>query len=269
MKKIFFIIFLLFFAQSSFALVLDSTTGFVSGNIWYSQAKLTEGDSVKIYTGFWNGENSPVSIKVSFFDKDTLLGTREVEIPALTLKDISIPWSVTSGDHQISARILKATSNQSGTNEDISLVNDEVKNSSMFIPKKIGSEVGAEKLGELGEKVIGVLPDDVSEPISSSVVEIDLFRQKTSTQIDNGIKEAKEKIKQIDLNTNSTGDSSKTEVKSGKDSLDGTEKPIAYLQLYLLTVASFIFSHSFLFYGLIIVLIFFVIRLIYRKIRGR
>lgn len=262
-------------SMDSFAATIDSTTGFVSGNIWYSQSKLTEGDDVKIYTGFWNGENSAVSIKVSFFDGDTLLGERSVQVPALTLKEISIPWKVTVGDHQIRAAVTKATSNANGTNESIVLSTSEVKGGSMFIPKKIGAELGEEKLGELGEKVIDVLPENVSEPITKSINDIDLFRQKTEMGIETGIQDAKKKIKEIDeaqkntdtSNTQSTSSNSTTQNK--KDSLDSTEKPIAYVQLFLLSLASFIFSHSLVFYGLAIIVVFFVIRFIYRKIRGR
>lgn len=279
MKKIFFVFLFvfIFLAPTSvlFATSNQSTTGFVSGNIWYSQAKLTEGDDVKIYTGFWNGESSAVSIKVSFFDGETLLGERAVQVPALTLKEISIPWKVTVGDHEIRAIITKATSNAGGTNESIALSTSEVKSGSMFIPKKIGAEIGEEKLGELGEKVIDVLPENVSEPITKSINDIDLFRQKTEMSIEDGIQDAKNKIKEIDeapknTDTNDTKSTdSKTINQSKKDSLDSTEKPIAYIQLFLLSIASFIFSHSLVFYGLIILIIFFIIRFIYRKIRGR
>lgn len=264
----------------------DSTTGFLSGDIWYSKAKLIEGDDVKIYTAFWNGENTPVNIKVSFFDKDTLLGEREVSIPALTLKDISISWKVTAGDHQIKASILKATSNQSGSSQEVSLSNNEVKTESIFIPKRIDSALPAEKLEQLGEKVVDILPKSVAEPVSASVSDIDLFRQKTSKDIENSVKETQEKIKQIENpdtkatdnikteSTKNTQDKNNTQKDSDekkvvkKDSLSGTEKPIAYLKFYLLGVALFIFKNSWLFYGIILFLIFMILRFIYRKIRG-
>lgn len=264
----------------------DSTTGFLSGDIWYSKAKLIEGDDVKIYTAFWNGENTPVNIKVSFFDKDTLLGEREVSIPALTLRDISISWKVTAGDHQIKASILKATSNQSGSSQEVSLSNNEVKTESIFIPKRIDSALPVEKLEQLGEKVVDILPKSVAEPVSASVSDIDLFRQKTSKDIENSVKETQEKIKQIENPDTKATDNIKTESTKNtqdknnaqkdneeknvvkKDSLSGTEKPIAYLQFYLLSVALFIFKNSWLFYGIILFLIFMILRFIYRKIRG-
>ncbi len=264
----------------------DSTTGFLSGDIWYSKAKLIEGDDVKIYTAFWNGENTPVNIKVSFFDKDTLLGEREVSIPALTLKDISISWKVTAGDHQIKASILKATSNQSGSSQEVSLSNNEVKTESIFIPKRIDSALPSEKLEQLGEKVVDILPKSVAEPVAASVSDIDLFRQKTSKDIENSVKETQEKIKQIENpdtkatdnikteSTKNTQDKNNTQKDSDekkvvkKDSLSGTEKPIAYLQFYLLSVALFIFKNSWLFYGIILFVIFMILRFIYRKIRG-
>lgn len=267
--------FLFLSASNTFAETkINSTTGFVSGDIWYSKAKLVEGDEVKIYTAFWNGENTPINIKVSFFDKDILLGTRDVSIPALTLKDISISWKVTTGDHQIKATILKATSNQSGTNQDVSISLNEVKTESIFISKRVDASVPAEKLGELGEKVIDVLPKSVAEPVSSSVSDLDLFREKTKVEIEKGIAGAKEKIEantvEVKKENNKTNTKDKeVVVEKKKDSLSGTEKPIAYLQFYLLSVALFIFSNTWLFYGIILFFIFLIIRFIYRKIRGR
>ena len=319
MRKISFILTFIYFFLLPFGSIFaetipDSTTGFVSGNIWYSQAKLTERDDVKIYTGFWNGETNPVTIKVDFFDKDTILGSREVTVPALSLRDVSIPWNVTSGDHQIRAVILKATSSINGTNKEIILVKNEVETSAIFIPKKIDANVGVAQLEKIGEKVVDVLPKSVAVPITDSVKSVDLFREKTASTLETKVAETKKEIKEIEADvvaektdTKSTEilnlDEIKGEAEEGskieeekktdskvikpttikkattqktnttntksKDSLSGTERPIAYVQLFLLNAALFIFAHSWLFYSLIIIITFLSIRFLYRKIRGK
>ncbi len=317
MKKIIFIftivsLFILPYGNVFAETTPDSTTGFVSGNIWYSKVKLTEGDDVKIYTGFWNGENNPITIKIDFFDKETILGKREVTIPALTLKEVSIPWKVTSGDHQIRATISKATTLVNGANEEIVLSKDEVETPSIFIPKKITASVGAEKLEVIGEKVVNALPDSVAKPITESVKDVDLFREKTANTLEEKVAETKEEIKEMEIIAKGeqvglkegeiNTDEIKGEAQEGekiteekktdskvtkpatnktvakktttnntkqKDSLSGTERPIAYVQLFLLSAALFIFSHPVLFYGIIIVIAFFSIRFLYRKIRGK
>ena len=63
--------------------------------------------------------------------------------------------------------------------------------------------------------------------------------------------------------------------KSGKNNiankkvLDSTEKPIAYVKLFLLSIASFVFSNDIIFYAISILVVFFLLRLVYTKIRNR
>lgn len=63
--------------------------------------------------------------------------------------------------------------------------------------------------------------------------------------------------------------------KSGKNNitnkkvLDSTEKPIAYVKLFLLSIASFIFSSDIIFYIVLVLILVFIFKLIYRKIRNK
>jgi hypothetical protein len=61
----------------------------------------------------------------------------------------------------------------------------------------------------------------------------------------------------------------KEKVNSEKKPLDATEKPIAYIKLFLLSVVGFIFGSKIVFYGLCATIVFLILRFIYRKIRHR
>jgi len=50
---------------------------------------------------------------------------------------------------------------------------------------------------------------------------------------------------------------------------DGTRAPILYIKLFFLLVLGFIFGNQVLFYGLFALLVFIILRFIYRKIRNR
>ena len=74
-------------------------------------------------------------------------------------------------------------------------------------------------------------------------------------------------IKTVDAKKEGTNTN---EVKSdtNKKPLSGTEKPIAYVELFLLKIASFIFNSAIVFYLVCLFLVFIIIRFIYKKIRG-
>lgn len=74
--------------------------------------------------------------------------------------------------------------------------------------------------------------------------------------------------KRIDLLEN-ISKSNKNSNLANKKVLDSTEKPIAYVKLLLLSVASFVFSTTVIFYAVLILASFFILRLIYRKLRNK
>ena len=170
MKKIlstFIIAILLILPVSNYKVLAQTTsaTGFVSGNIWYSKTDFVEDESIKIYTGFWNGEGSQITVNIDFYDKEVLLGSRELVVPALTLKDVSITWKVTSGTHQISAKISKATSSVNGASQNIALAKNEVETPSIFVPKKIEPISPTAELNKVSEKVVDKLPESIAKPL--------------------------------------------------------------------------------------------------------
>jgi hypothetical protein len=56
---------------------------------------------------------------------------------------------------------------------------------------------------------------------------------------------------------------------SGVSLSDATQKPIAYIKLFLFSLFAFILGSKIIFYGLSILIIFLITRFIYRKIRNR
>src|SRR3989338_6753006 len=173
LKKIGTILFLIFSLlpiQKIFA--QDSNTGFVSGNIWYSQDPFEEGDKIKIYTFIFNPDNRELFGTVIFFDKTILLGKKDFTIPAKTANDISIDWTVTVGDHTIFAKIENAKFLVSkGKYEEVYLAENETE-------KKT--------------------PTFITEPIASTVNTLEEFRINTNIASDNKKEEIKNEIKILD-----------------------------------------------------------------------
>ena len=268
-KKIGIILFLIFSLlpiQKIFA--QDSNIGFVSGNIWYSQDPFEEGDKIKIYTFIFNPDNRELFGTVIFFDKTILLGKKDFTIPAKTANDISIDWTVTVGDHIIFAKIENAKFLVSkGKYEEVYLAENETEKSSRTVSKKItskseNSNINSETtagttVSDIKKIIEEKTPTFIAEPIVSTVSTLEEFRINTNIASDNKKEEIKNEIKALDAPQNA----SKENVKANP-----LLKPFKYVEVFLLSVFSFILNNTILFYGLLVIIIFFILRFIWKKI---
>jgi len=295
MKKIFLVLIFvsLFFCNEVQAVDLG-TTGFIPGSIWYSKDPLVEGDTVKVYTALWNNSETSLSAKIEFYDKNVILGTRDIVVPASSLKEVYISWKVTSGDHLISAKIISPSITASGKKQVVMLDNITTSVSKKFVPVVINtiegtpatsSDIIKSQIDKATSSLDNILPTSISEPMTENAGVVDSFRIDTLKKIEDTKTLAKttiEAIKKVEdaassLNSNtSTGNQDKaikektTLVKNNNMGIEeATEKPIAYLKLFFFSVLSFIFGSKIVFYLLLLFIVFFVLRSIYRRIRNR
>ncbi len=270
----------LYFAPNLYAEELTNT-GFIPGQIWYSAEPLTEGNTVKIYTAVWNNTSSPLSAKVEFYDQNVVLGTRDIIVPSLQLKEVSVSWKVTSGDHSISAKIISPSITASGKKKAILLNRNTTVSDKKFISVVLNtvegtpatsSDIIKSQIDKATSSLDGIVPESISAPVSKNVSIIDVFRTNTFKNISQTKVDAEKKIDEYSKTYSSaTGKVStnggNTQTKIGID--DATDRPITYLKLFFFTVLSFIFGSKLVFYSLIVIALFFIIRGIYRKIRNR
>ena len=261
------------FLSSTSYVFADASSGFIPGQIWYSSEELVAGETVNIHTAVWNAEKNSISVKVQFYDKSVILGTRDITLASLELKDVYIPWKVTSGDHVISAKITSSIATVSGKKENVTLERSSTSNDKQFVPVVAKNEKGEEvensienKLENTGEKINEMLPEEVSTFISDKFTAIEDFRVEKSDKVDIAKEKAQTEMDIIKSKEVAEGDS-KT-VASSTNIEDATEKPITYIKLFLFTALSFILGSKIVFYGLSIVIIFLILRSIYRKLRG-
>lgn len=261
MKK-FFYIFLLSFCSLAFNAYASS--GFLSDDIWYSKSSFGDGDSVYIHTAVWNESSESVSGTVQFFDKNVLLGKRDITIEKQSLKDVSILWKVTAGDHKISA---KFTGDIASSTKDSLEAEDE----SIFIAKKLDTSSGDKALPSavVKDKIGEVLPKSVAEPVSNSFASLDTFRTDTFEKLSSIYEDTNKKIEAFSNTITKEKGKSVPENSSVESttSVSGVEKPLAYVELFLVGIAKFIFNQTVLFYVILALLSFVILRFIYRKIR--
>lgn len=272
--SVFLISFLSFF---NFASAQDSTVSFVKTDIWYSKAKLIEGDKVKIYTAIYNPDSRELSGVVAFYDNSVLLGKKNFLVPGNGVRDVSIDWTVTLGGHSIFAKIEDTKFALSkGKYEQVVLINVETKKDTSIVYKKIIPDIDPKAVGEkiedtvdsvvepvngVGSKILENTPDFISEPVSDSVNFLENFRIENKTLTDIKKEQAKQEV-EFSKDDKEDGLEDTTKDNSYKSSIS---TPFAYAKLFLFTLLSYILSSKLLFYGLFVIVLASLVAAIWRK----
>ena len=264
MKRIFLFFILFYIALTSFAYAdVPVTTGIIPGQIWYSKEPLIEGDTVNVYTAIWNGDDNSLTARVTFYDKNVVLGTRDVVIPASQMKDVNVSWQVTAGDHVISAKIISSSVDTSGKDEQVVLDRSSTSEDHKFVAVTLKNSDGttatsedivSSQIDSVSSTVSGVLPASIKTPVSNGLSVIDTFRDSTLTQIDAAKKDTQKQIQTLGVdntvkssvvkNTSSKAKPITTEEIKNTKPLSQIDKPIAYVKLFFLSVLSFIFGNK-------------------------
>ena len=272
MPKRYAFLFSFIFLLSLHSAEASSVSGFIPGQIWYSKDTLVAGDTVRVYTAVWNGDSTPLAVHVDFYDNSVILGSRDASMPAVTLEDISIPWKITEGDHLISAKITSSTTVVSGKKESVSIDNKSTSEDHQFIPVVIKKSDGSvatstdvlkaqvDKLSSVVDsKISSVIPNSVAGSVSHNIVSLEGVRTNLLKTVTN-LKVAAEK----DVNT-----VHKSTSRQSSQNTNSTDKPFAYAKLLLISLSYSILDNRIIIYGISIVLLFFILRFIYRKVRYR
>ncbi len=278
---------ILFLTPFYFTFAQISNAGFIPGNIWYSKDPFEEGDKIKIYTLIYNPDSRQFSGTVFFFDKTTFLGNKSFVVPGKSLQDVSIDWTATSGDHLIFGQIQGAkflTTNN--TYQDASLSEIKTSESKRSVPKKIiptptetntnppNTSTDSNIVSSISNTIKENTPEVVSSTISTTTNAVESFRQDMGTLTENKKEVVQNEIKNLE-NKKTTPVSSTTKKDPAKSTIvEGTSpssqgiflKPFKYTELFALSLFSGVFNNKFIFYGLIVIIIFFIVRFIVRRV---
>ncbi len=268
LKKFGIILFLIFSFLLSFLpvqkiLAQTPNTGFVSGNIWYSKDPFEEGDKIKIYTFVFNPDNRELSGTVIFFDNTVLLGRKDFSLAPKTANDVSIDWTATAGDHNIFGKIENAKFLISkGKYEEVYLAENETEKnprsiSKKIIPKTTDSDTtsNSTSISDIKKIIEDKTPSFVTQSVDTTTSSLEKLRNNININSENKKKEIQNEIKS--LNT----------PKTTKDfSTNYLLKPFKYIEVFFLTLFTFILSSKILFYGILIILLFFILRYLWRLV---
>ena len=280
MRKFYLIILLILSLFPFNNILAQSNAGFVPGNIWYSVDPFEEGDKIKIYTVLFNPDQREFSGTVRFFDKTTFLGKKDFIVGPRGVKDISIDWTATVGNHNIFAKIENAKFLISpGKYEEVYLAGNQTEESTRNVNKKIILktdvsnttdgilDAGVSSIENLGQIIEDKTPDIIAKPIIATTEAIENFRENIATSS----KINKEQVKKDIANSGDAIEENKTEKTATKNTKEaGKEsnlyKPFKYIKLFFLSLISFIFNNKIVFYGISVFIVFFILRYIWRLV---
>lgn len=256
-----------FFTGKAYGAQTDAM--FVTEPVWFSQEPVA-GNSVSIITALYNNNEAAISGTVSFYDYEILLGKTSISIPPKSARNASIFWKVTAGDHRIRAELSNGKTIEGGTTVSVAAIttpeiHEVVTAPSPIIPKKTTTDnpqtvKQLEAIADLESKVTAAIP----EGVRTTAAAIDVWREEKGVVISSWKEKAQKEVDALKITTDTTKKTTKEEINKGSDS---TVLPsaFAYVKLFLATIGSFIVSSSIAFYGVIIVIILFIGRLILRK----
>ena len=101
------------------------------------------------------------------------------------------------------------------------------------------------------------IPDFITKPIVSTTDKLEEFRENINITSENKKEEIKNEIEVLN---------SKKSISSLETKTNPFLKPFKYVELFFLSIFSFIFNNKILFYGLIVIIIFFIFRFIWKKL---
>lgn len=241
--KITFLFLALFFVRNS---VFAATTGFSTSEVQFSSSSIIQDKEIEISIGFINYEDKKLTGKINFYNKDILLGSRDLELDSKQSGEYSIVWKASLGEHSFIARAenLKI----SGSN--VTILGPSTEPKDLLVGFKSSSV--AEKLRERGgfSSVVAGIIDETKSFFTPIIQSLDEWRDSKI----NPLIVTKERV-----------DSEKEAIEEGKI------KPLLVVHSIVLFILIFIVTYKVVFFGLVILLLIWVlvrfVRLFKRIIR--
>jgi len=262
--------FLLLLAPSVFA-----ATGFVDSPLLLSPENPKDGDTVTLSVLFHNAEKTAITGTILFYDNQTLIARDNLSIASGDVGIADTSFTITSGIHKFSATL----SDVNGGSENIILSEATVTLPPAIVTKKLGLGAQASGEGSTQESVIlqkvdsaekavlDAIPDGAKEAVSDTVSNVDEFRESTGdtfTERRDEVKAGIERGEKIDAEN--------AELKPGKKPVvkpaTADNGAAAQIKYYFFGLLAFFFSKPFAFYLGSVIIFYFVLRFIIRRIRA-
>jgi hypothetical protein len=277
------------FANPIFAADLAiNNAGFVPSNIWYSKDPFFAGEKIRIYTIIFNGSIYDLTGGVEFLDNGTPIGKTTFALAnGGRVRDLWIDWKATAGKHIITAHLINVVADGPSGKQAVALPNSETgksdrtveldpvaKAAEMKLQEAKAAEMKKQAIGKVDDvlqSVNNTIPEPLKEGISLGTNVLEALRLSEADSLSVAREEKAQEIEAIKAReqTRLAGGSAKTVISATDAMLNTAEKPFAYVALAVLTLGQYIFEWQVVFYGIILYVLYRIIRWIVRKVRNK
>jgi len=280
-----------------------TNSGFIAGNIWYSQDPFFAGEEVRIYTIVFNSNQDDLLGTIEFYNNDELLGTKDFSLSGGgNTQNIWIDWVATEGVHKISAKIVKPRISKVGGEETIiSLENNQTGENERIVDVDTdGDRIGNTKDSDddndgildiedtkpltfdaIPEPEEDSLIDDVAKLVKENTPEVVVEQttniiEKVEDLRKTGSKKTEEKIielkKEISVINEEADKLKKDQPTTTKDQIldkESYKKPWSYIQLFFFTAFNSLLDYGAIFYTTVFGILLYIAKLIINRVYRR
>lgn len=109
--------------------------GIIQENLWYSHFPFFEGETVRLYTAVWNGDEHPVRGAVAFYIEEVKIGESQFRVEPGKLTEVSLAWKALSGQKQIKAQLTEAYLVVGNTEQKLEVSGETTGKRDVFVDK--------------------------------------------------------------------------------------------------------------------------------------
>lgn len=229
-----------------------ASAGFPSGHIWLSKESAVSGEKIVLFTVIKNSTEQPVSGNVIFEVDKKQVDIQPFETSAGASSLITGMWSAAAGTHSISARIESPAPSSLVNGQATGQIQITVTN-----PPPPPPPSAIEKSTRAISTKASEIASSTSPILSSLLGRIEAMRQRGIAKIEAGLAKENTSLKPAVLGTSTKASSERSAITS--------------LMQRIWNGALYVFKTKVLFYiffGFTVLLLFFILRLLWRAARG-
>ena len=241
-----------------------AATGFIDAPMWIYPEAPTQNQSVTLYALFRNDENTTVSGTVLFYDKDTIVGKKNVTVAPGGVGTANTTFRISAGSHTFSASMGSLTKiAPNGTSSALLIPMQSTQMPTIVVSANSAS----------ASAVSSTANSSVSDPTSKAVLgQVDSFENTALSVVPPSFQDkVTAAAKSVDTwravkastFTVSREKASSATIPPATKYVDG---PLKYVKIAFFSLLAFVFSFPVIFYIAGIVVFYIVVRFIVRKI---
>ena len=145
--------------------------GIIKSTIWYSKDPFFAGDSVRIYSGLFNGSDQDITGVAGFYVNNILVGSRDFSLPGGgVFEHIWADWLAFPGEHTVSVKITSAVIDPKiGESTPILLADLFTATDTVFVDIDTDKDLIGD-MEDPDDDNDGILDEDDPEPLIATII---------------------------------------------------------------------------------------------------